>query len=285
MHGPVQMFMPGGGGRRCAAASHTSGMVPTLDRASDVAHCAQNFGQKAKLTISLSNTRRGRRAIAEDGRRATKGQVTGNRRQGRRVGASESPEDAASKPRDTTRYGRLFWSLVSGGGATKTNTPRGPFWQRPPSTPPPPGWSGLMARVTRRDVYTRPAVAHAQGSLRNQTVRHQHVGWLRQRKGRAQLPLPSCGLSSQQQRVHSWVRWPAITTQCASAIAPVGALHHTAQPIKNQSQTGTARDSSAVRAGAFLALIREHMPCQGKGAQFLRGRISLQDVEPNPMTP
>ena len=71
MHGRVQMFMPGGGGRKCAAASHTSRPVPTLDGVSDVAHCAQNFGQNAKLTISLSNTRRGRMAIAEDGRMAT----------------------------------------------------------------------------------------------------------------------------------------------------------------------------------------------------------------------
>lgn len=55
VHGPVHMFMPGGGGRRCAAASHTSAVAPILDRASDVAHCAQNFDdQNAKLTISLS---------------------------------------------------------------------------------------------------------------------------------------------------------------------------------------------------------------------------------------
>lgn len=108
VHGPVQLHAGRGWTEMCAAASHTSATVPTLDRASDVAHCAQNFGQNAKLTISLSNTRSGRRAIAEDGRRTTKGQVTGNRRQGRRSQGKRGLPKMLLPSHERRRDGRLF---------------------------------------------------------------------------------------------------------------------------------------------------------------------------------
>lgn len=138
-------------------------------------------------------------------------------------------------------------SLVSGGGATKTNTPRDPIRSRPPShfLRFSPVGQRPVAWVTQQNVsYTRPTAALVQGSLRNHTVHRHHVGCLRPRKRMAQLPLHLCALwppKASTTSARTGVRWPGITTQCANAIALVGALNHTAQPIKTQSQMGLQR--------------------------------------------
>ena len=169
----------------CAAASHTSGAVPTLDRASDVAHCAQNFGQNAKLTISLSNTRGGRRAIAEDGRRATKGQVTGNRRQGQRSqGKRGFPKMLPRAKRDDEMAACSGLSSREE-GQPKQNTPRDPFRQ-PSST-----FLLQLIKASSHVLHDEVCVAPVRRPHTTRVlcvtkrVRHHHVGWLQQRKGRA----------------------------------------------------------------------------------------------------
>ena len=233
------MFMPGGGGRKCAAASHTSRPVPTLDRISDVAHCAQNFGQNAKLTISLSNTRHGRRAVAEDGRRATNIKPAGIG--GRGIEASRHREAVSLslwrglspasfrgreiRPRHDTvagfRVPRLGWR-------GNQNKPIRLAITHPVKTP-----SVSLEGVGRGswshtypDKRLHPSGDHCASRCHSPFT---HAA--------GRLPDDICGLPGPRTKLSSAHN----RTQCASAKAPVGDLNNPRQPMRRQSQNWASR--------------------------------------------
>lgn len=237
----------------CAAASHTSATVPTLDRASDVAHCAQNFGKCEIDDISVQYPKRPK----GDCRRREKDDE-GSSHRGSEAGASKpgqarSPEDAASKPRETTRRPPVQGGLSSREEGQPKQTPRETHPVKATLTVSmflPPVGQRPFTWVTQQNVsYTRPTAALVQGSLRNQTVHPSPCG-LPTTKEKGWLSCPSlsglCGLQRLNNECAHWVRWPGITTQCADAIAHVGALGQHSATNKNPIANGPAEDSSAV---------------------------------------
>jgi len=196
-------------------------------RVSDVAHCAQNFGQNAKLTISLSNTRRGRMAIAEDGRMATNMKPAGIG--GRGIEPSRHRQDMSLslwralspasfrgreiRPRHDTVADSRVLRLGRWGNQNK---PVHLAITHPVSSPsrrllrsPRGGGSRLVvAHVSPPRGYTRPGITAHPGAT---------TGSL------------AMAFQDEVERCAHSVRWPSVNTQCASA--------------KAQSETSATQDS------------------------------------------
>ena len=250
-------------------------------RVSDVAHCAQNFGQNAKLTISLSNTRRGRMAIAEDGRMATNIKPAGIG--GRGIEPSRHRQDMSLslwralspasfrgreiRPRHDTVADSRVLRLGRWGNQNKPVHLAITHPVKTPSQLPSRGWVEARGRTRITTKRSHPSGDHCASRCHN---------WL-----------PGDGLPGRSRAVRALGQMAQRQHPMRIGKSPVGDLNDARQPMRKQSQNWASRRFVSGEGGTpFGSREKGSAVAPSISANLYRSPYSvfLQGVEPRPAT-
>jgi hypothetical protein len=262
---------------------------PDPGQGSDVAHCAQNSSQNARLTISLSNTRARQRATAEGERTRTKALFAPATGGGgvRAVEPTRLVVEVTSNFK-AARYGPPMAAILAlnreGEEGLKTKTFRGStelvsllLSSRPPKVALAckTAWCYTRSTTTRGRVLCvtkRRRVSHHVVRLEDGSAAPPHL-W-------SPEPVSRSTQLNNAAMVPLSVRCYGITAQCASGKPQLEPSTPSPEPMGERSQHGPAKDSSAVSLG-WPCSLPKRSTCQGKGA--VCSRVFLQDANRNPM--